>query len=97
LKEATQVPLQTAKHSYAVLKLAGALVKTCNPKVITDVGVAAKMAETAVKGAMLNVEVNLVSIGDEDYEREILKEAEEFSRADSLAKEIVSNTEARLR
>jgi formiminotetrahydrofolate cyclodeaminase len=97
LKEATQVPLQTARHSYAVLKLAGALVKTCNPKVITDVGVAAKMAETAVKGAMLNVEVNLVSIGDEDYEREILKEAEEFSRADSLAKEIVSNTEARLR
>lgn len=97
LKEATQVPLQTAKHSYAVLKLAGALLKTCNPRVITDIGVAAKMAETAVKGAMLNVEVNLVSIGDEDYEREILKEAEEFSHPDLLAKEIVSNTEARLR
>jgi formiminotetrahydrofolate cyclodeaminase len=97
LKEATQVPLQTARHSYAVLKLAGALVKTCNPKVITDVGVAAKMAETAVKGAMLNVEVNLVSIGDEDYEREILKEAEEFSHPELLANQIISNTEARLR
>jgi len=97
LKEATQVPLQTAKHSYAVLKLAGALLKTCNPKVITDIGVAAKMAEAAIKGAMLNVEGNLVSIGDEDYEREILKEAEELSHPDSLANEIVGSTEARLR
>jgi methenyltetrahydrofolate cyclohydrolase len=97
LKEATRVPLQTAKHSYAVLKLAGALLETCNPKVITDIGVAAKMAEAAVKGAMLNVEVNLASIGDEDYKKDVLKEAEEFSCPDSLAKMIVSNIEARLR
>ena len=97
LREATQVPLQTAKHSYAVLKLAGTLLETCNPKVITDIGVATKMAESAVKGAMLNVEVNLVSIRDEDYGREVLKEAEEFSCADSLAETILSKIEARLR
>jgi formiminotetrahydrofolate cyclodeaminase len=97
LRGATHVPLETAKHSYAVLKLAGALLDTCNPKVITDIGVAAKMAESAIKGAMLNVEVNLVSIGDEDYKREVLKEAEEFSCPDSLAKTIVHNIEARLR
>jgi formiminotetrahydrofolate cyclodeaminase len=97
LKEATRVPLQTAKNSYAVLKLAGALLDACNPRVITDIGVAAKMAEAAVKGAILNVEVNLASIGDEDYKREVLREAEEFSHPDSLAKKIVSNVEARLR
>jgi formiminotetrahydrofolate cyclodeaminase len=96
LKEATQVPLQTAKHSYAVLKLASSLLEVCNPKVITDVGVAAKMAEAAVKGAMLNVEVNLASIGDEDYKQEILGEARQFSHPDSLADKIVSNVEARL-
>jgi formiminotetrahydrofolate cyclodeaminase len=97
LREATRVPLQTAKHSYAVLELAKALLETCNPKVITDVGVAAKMAESAAKGAMLNVEVNLVSIGDEDFRREILTEAEEFSCPDSVTKMIVSSIEARLR
>jgi formiminotetrahydrofolate cyclodeaminase len=97
LREATRVPLQTAKHSYAVLKLAGALLETCNPKVITDIGVAAKMAEAAITGAMLNMEVNLDSIGDEDYKQEVLKEAEELSCPDSLAKMIVSNIEARLR
>jgi len=97
LKEATRVPLQTAKHSYAVLKLAGALLEICNSKVITDIGVAAKMAEAAVKGAMLNVEVNLASIGEEDFKREILEEAEEFSCPDSLAKMIIDNIETRLR
>ena len=97
LREATQVPLQTAKHSYAVLELAKALLETCNPKVITDVGVAAKMAEAAVKGAMLNVEVNLASIGDEDFARQILEEAEGFSSLESLARAIVSSVESRLR
>jgi formiminotetrahydrofolate cyclodeaminase len=97
LREATRVPLQTAKCGYEVLKLTGALLETCNPKVLTDIGVAAKMAEAAVRGAMLNVEVNLASIGDEDFKREMLKEAEEFSRPDSVAITIVSNIEARLR
>ena len=96
LKEAAQVPLKTAKYSYSVLNLAGALLETCNPRVLTDIGVAAKMAEGAVKGAMLNVKVNLASIGDEDYRLEVLKEAEEFSRPDRLATTIVSKIEARL-
>ena len=96
LKEATRVPLRTAKDSYAVLKLAGALLETCNPKVITDIGVAAKMAEAAITGAMLNVRVNLGSIGDEDYKQDILKEAEEFSCPHSLVNTIVSNIEAHL-
>jgi formiminotetrahydrofolate cyclodeaminase len=96
LRQATEVPLQTAKHSYAVLKLAATLLENCNPRVITDIGVAAKMAEAAVKGAMLNVEVNLASMGDEHYKREIRKEAEEFSHPDSVAQTIVDRVEARL-
>lgn len=97
LIQATRIPLQAAKHSYAVLELAAALLETCNPRVITDIGVAAEMAECGVKGAMLNVKVNLVSLRDEDFEQEVLREAEGFSRPESLAKMIASNVEARLR
>ena len=97
LREATRVPLQTAECGYEVLKLAGALLETCNPKVITDIGVAAKMADAAVKGAMLNVEVNLASIGDEDFKREILEETVDSFSLDSLARTILSQIEARLR
>ena len=96
LREATEVPLQTARYSYAVLKLAEALLESCNPNVITDIGVAAKMAESAIKGALLNVKVNLVSIRDEDYEKEVLREAEEFCCPEYLAGMIVSKIQARL-
>ena len=96
LKQATEVPLQTARHSYGVLKLAGALLENCNPNIVTDIGVAAKMAEAAVKGALLNVKVNLVSIKDEHYEKEVLQEAEEFSCPEPLAGKIVDEVAARL-
>jgi len=96
LREATRVPLETAKYSYAVLKLAAALLVTCNPRVITDIGVAAKMAESAIKGALLNVEINLAAIGDENYRQEVLKEAGEFSHAHLSAKNVVDKVEARL-
>lgn len=96
LREATRVPLQTARHSHAVLKLAAALLEACNPRVITDIGVAAKMAEAAARGAALNVQINLVSISDEDFKQGILKEVEEFFCPDSLADMIVSKVEARL-
>lgn len=96
LRGATEVPLQTARHSYRVLKLAEALLESCNPNVITDIGVAAKMAESAVRGALLNVEVNLISIGDADYAKEVLKEAEEFCSPEYLAGTIISKIQARL-
>ena len=97
LRQATQVPLQTAGHSYEVLKLAAVLLENCNPNIITDIGVAARMAESAVTGALLNVQVNLGSIDDEDYRKEVLQEAQEFSHPESLAGTIVSKIEARLR
>jgi formiminotetrahydrofolate cyclodeaminase len=96
LRGATEAPLQTARHSYRVLKLAEALLENCNPNVITDIGVAAKMAESAVRGALLNVEVNLLSIGDKDYATEVLKKAEEFRSPEYLAGTIVSKIQARL-
>ncbi len=96
LKEATEVPLQTARYSYEVLKLAGALLKDCNPRLITDVGVAAKMAEAAVEGALLNVRVNLSSIKDEEYEKEILEAADKLRHTGRRSRAVVRQVQARL-
>ena len=90
LKEATEIPLQTARYSYEVLKLAEVLLESCNPKVLSDVGVAAKMAESAVEGALLNVRVNLISIKDQDYEKEILQAVKEFYLTGYLARMLLS-------
>jgi methenyltetrahydrofolate cyclohydrolase len=96
LRQAAEVPLQTARCSYRVLKLCGSLLEDCNPNLITDIGVAAKMAEAAVRGALLNVRVNLVSLQDEPYQKEVLAEAEQLSCPESLAARIVDEVAARL-
>lgn len=94
LKYATEVPLQTARYSYEILKLAEALLKDCKPGVITDLGVAAKMAEAVVEGALLNVKVNLVSINDEGYKEEILEAAEKLYLTSYQARAILSRIQA---
>lgn len=62
LKEATEIPMQTAEYACQVLKLAEVLLKSCSPIVITDLKVAIKLAETAAEGALLNAKANLNSI-----------------------------------
>ena len=96
LKEATEIPLQTARYAYEVLELAEVLLQNCNPRLITDIGVAAKMAEASVEGALLNVKVNLMSLEDEEYKKDILKTARKLSSADSRARTILSQVQARL-
>ncbi|MFP3898543.1 MAG: cyclodeaminase/cyclohydrolase family protein [Dehalococcoidia bacterium] len=96
LREAAQVPLHTARYSHRVLELAEALLESCNPNLITDIGVAARMAEAAIEGALLNVKVNLISINDEAYQKEMSAAAEELCSAGHLADAIVAKVQARL-
>ncbi len=56
---ATEVPLRTAREAAGVLSLAERLVPVGNPHAISDVGVAAHLAAAAVRGAALNVRINL--------------------------------------
>lgn len=59
LREAIRVPLATARAASEVLALAERLVPIGNRNAISDVGVAGLMAVTALRGAALNVEINL--------------------------------------
>ena len=59
LREATRVPLVTARAAAEVLGLAERLASIGNRNAISDVGVAALLAGAAVRGAALNVEINL--------------------------------------
>lgn len=59
VREATHVPLETARVAAQVFGLAEVLAPIGNRNAISDVGVAALLAATAVRGAALNVEINL--------------------------------------
>ena len=61
--EAAAVPLETAETCLKVLELAGTAAKCGNPNAVTDAGVAGLLARAAGDGALLNVQINLKSLG----------------------------------
>ena len=65
-REATQVPLDIARRAAAVLDLAERIARIGNRNAISDVGVAALLAASAVRGAALNVRINLPSLADDE-------------------------------
>jgi formiminotetrahydrofolate cyclodeaminase len=66
-KGAVEPPVRVCTHALRVLELSALVAEQGNPKVVSDVGVAALLATSALDGAALNVEINLGSIKDDDY------------------------------
>ena len=64
LRQATQVPLETAIACAAVIKLAAQVIAKINPNALSDAGAAALLAEAGLRGAQLNVAINLADIQD---------------------------------
>jgi formiminotetrahydrofolate cyclodeaminase len=56
---AAEIPLLTAGAAIDVLELARAIAPIGNPNAVSDAGVAAQLAAAAVRGAILNVRINL--------------------------------------
>jgi formiminotetrahydrofolate cyclodeaminase len=56
---AAQVPLETARTAAQVVELAARIAPIGNPNAASDAGVAAQLASAAVRGAILNVRINL--------------------------------------
>ena len=77
IREATRVPLATARAASEVLELARRLALIGNRNAVSDVGVAALLAVTAVRGATLNVQINLPYVTtDEELREEATDEIE---------------------
>ena len=74
-KFATEVPLQTMQKSMEAFEVCRAMVEWGNPASVTDGGVGALAARSAVMGAHLNVKINASSLKDEAFKNEILAKA----------------------
>ena len=59
---ATEVPLQIARLASEVLELAASMATLGNPRAVSDAGVAALLAAAALRGAALNVMINVPSL-----------------------------------
>ena len=65
IREATRAPLATARSASDVLELAERLAPIGNRNAISDVGVAALLAAGAIRGAILNVRINLPYVAND--------------------------------
>jgi glutamate formiminotransferase/formiminotetrahydrofolate cyclodeaminase len=64
LLAASRVPLEVAKTSRRLLDLCERTLQSAASATVSDVGVGALLAETALRGAALNVMINLASVKD---------------------------------
>ena len=80
-KYATEVPFRTMKVAFKAFEVVRAMAETGNPNSVTDAGVGALCARSAVMGAHLNVKINAASLKDEAFKAQILKEAAEIEAA----------------
>ena len=73
-KQAALVPLEVANHAVKVIDLAGRAIDSGNKNAVTDGVVAAMNARTAALAALYNVKINLVSIEDDEFVKELTRE-----------------------
>ncbi len=67
LRQATQIPLETATACAAVIRLADQIISKINPNALSDAGAAALLSEAGLRGAQLNVAINLSGVHDADF------------------------------
>jgi formiminotetrahydrofolate cyclodeaminase len=96
-KQALIVPLEVARSCREGLDLARRLVEIGNVKLVSDVGVAAGLLEAALKGAELNVKINLKVIKDRDFVEEKRKTVNSLAMNRlKIKEEILSKTENKI-
>jgi formiminotetrahydrofolate cyclodeaminase len=69
-RDATSVPLETTRRAAEVLDLAERLAPIGSRNAISDVGVAALLAAAALRGAAMNVSINLPFLPDDERLRD---------------------------
>jgi len=90
-KYAISVPLRVMQVAYESMEVMLAMARHGMEASISDVGVGAMAALTAVRGAHLNVRINAKDLSDEQYKNEVLKKAADIEqKAVALEAEIMA-------
>lgn len=90
---AIKVPYDLAEKSFSVYDNILIAARYGNINAVSDAGVAALMLQAAIEGAVLNVKINLSSIKDEIYKRDMLDKCNYFlsegsKKRDEILKEV---------
>jgi len=96
-KEAIEVPFRVMEVSLESMQVAQAMAETGNPASVSDAGVAALAARSAVMGAFLNVKINSSDVEDKAWMTDILTRAEQIqTQTIALERKILEIVESKL-
>ncbi len=94
---ATQVPLRTMKAACGVFDLVQAMAAEGNPNSVSDAGVGALAARSAVLGACLNVKINAAGLKDRAAAEALVAEAEALAaEARRREEEVIAIVESKI-
>ncbi|OFY63640.1 MAG: glutamate formimidoyltransferase [Bacteroidetes bacterium RIFCSPLOWO2_02_FULL_36_8] len=80
-KQAISVPLNVMKKSYKCLELLKYMAEKGNPNSASDAGVGILCAMTAIRGAWLNVKINIPGLKDKEFSENVLSEGQKVLEA----------------
>ena len=78
---AIEIPFKVMQAAYGSLTVIKAMAETGNPNSVTDAGVAALCARSAVIGAFMNVKINASGYKDKDYIIKVIADGNELENA----------------
>jgi len=89
-KFAIEIPFKVMQVSYDSMEVIKAMAETGNPNSVSDAGVGALCARSAVMGAFMNVRINAGSYDDPTYVSDVVGRGKEIeNKAIALEKEIL--------
>lgn len=96
-KYAIEVPYRVIETSLKAMEIIKAMAEIGNPNSVSDAGVGALCARTAVMGAYLNVKINASGLSDKVYVDHILSKGKELEeKAQNLEQEILAITNSKI-
>jgi glutamate formiminotransferase/formiminotetrahydrofolate cyclodeaminase len=78
---ATEIPLKVMKRTFDSFEVIKAMAETGNPNSVSDAGVGALAARSAVLGAFLNVRINAAGLEDKEFTSRVLAEGHALEAA----------------
>lgn len=94
---ATEVPLRTMKAAYKAFEVVRAMAVEGNPNSVSDAGVGALAARSAVMGACLNVRINAAGLKDRAAAERLVNEAKEIQAlAQQAEKDILAIVDSKI-
>jgi len=85
-KRAIEIPFRVMEVAHASMEVIAAMAETGNPNSVSDAGVGALAARSAVMGAYMNVKINAKDVDDKAWIDNLLAKAETI-QADAIEKE----------